>query len=104
MKKKCWTTHKSSKVNDKAQILKKFLQEHFFFSQTLEVPTVKRCNKPKCDTCPYIAEGSNFHFKNGSKFTVKTYTSCISSNLMSSSVPVAVKIILDRRETPSDTE
>nr|XP_022299146.1 uncharacterized protein LOC111107980 [Crassostrea virginica] len=62
--------------------LKKILTRAFFSSQTQEVPTVKRCNKPRCGTCPYIAGGSDFHFKNGSKFTIKTSMSCTSSNLI----------------------
>ena len=61
--------------------LKTILTRALFSSQTQEVPTIKICNKPRCGTCPYIAEGSDLQFKNGSKFTVKTSMSCTSSNL-----------------------
>ena len=43
---------------------------------------VKKCNRPNCGTCPYILEGSTYHFKHGQLFTIKSELNCASKNLI----------------------
>ena len=62
--------------------LKSILTRACFTSNIKESPIISKCNKPRCATCPYITQGSDFVFKNGSKFTVKSSMTCVSSNLI----------------------
>lgn len=62
--------------------LKSILSRACFTSNVKEPPIITKCNKPRCATCPYMKLGSEFLFKNGSKFTVKTSMTCVSSNLI----------------------
>jgi hypothetical protein len=47
--------------------LKSILTKTCFSSNNDETPTVSKCNKPNCTTCPYLTPGSDFDLKNGSK-------------------------------------
>lgn len=62
--------------------LKCILTRARFSSKNQEPPTIKKCDKSRCSTCPYLTVRSTFHFKTGSDFSIKTSMSCTSSNLI----------------------
>lgn len=70
-------------INSKRQApnLKKYLCKAKMPSGT--DACVKKCNEPRCGTCPYLLEGKAFIFKNNNyKFTVRNDMNCKSSNLI----------------------
>lgn len=80
--KKILDTSQIIKSKRQSPSLKYILTRASFSSKNQEPPIIKKCDKPKCSTCPYLTEGSKFHFKTGSDFSIKTSMSCTSSNLI----------------------
>lgn len=53
-----------------------------FLQNIEETPDVRKCQKPRCATCPYLQEGHQFEFKNGRNFNIYSSITCESSNLI----------------------
>lgn len=65
------------KSKRQSRSLKRILTRASFTSKNQRNhPLSKIATKPRCCTCPYLTEGSTFHFKIGSNFSVKTSMSC----------------------------
>lgn len=47
-----------------------------------KTPLVKKCNRPNCDTCRYLLEGSTFKVKSCQTFTIRKLFSCTSKILI----------------------
>lgn len=53
-----------------------------FLQNIEETPDVRKCQKPRCATCPYLQEGHQFEFKNGRNFNIHSSITCESSHLI----------------------
>lgn len=49
---------------------------HAKFENIEETPAVRKCQKAKCTTCPYLQEGQYFRFKSGRNFNVHFSFTC----------------------------
>ena len=56
--------------------LKKLLTRAKYTEEDTETPTVKKCLRPNCGTCPHIMEKNTFEFKNNLKFKIKCNMDC----------------------------
>lgn len=64
-----YVLHKFQIIKSKRpnQSLKKILTV-VKFKNIDETPAVRKCQKPRCATCPYLQEDQQFKFKDGRKF------------------------------------
>jgi hypothetical protein len=52
------------------------------FDMKVDIPSVTKCNRSRCKTCPSIIEGNTIQFINGKNFTVKQSMTCITKNVI----------------------
>lgn len=69
------------KCNKQSKNLKSILT-HATFSEVITSPMVKKCNRPRCKTCPSLIEGGSIKMENGLEHKINFDMSCISKNII----------------------
>ena len=81
---------KMKKILEENQIIKSKRQSHSLkklltsakLPQKRQTYKVSKCKRPNCGVCAYLTEGSEFHFKDGTRFEIKNNFTCASGNLI----------------------
>lgn len=73
--------HQIIKSYKQPKSLKKILTKAKLSSEITDAK-VKKCGRSNCATCPNLLEGSEFFFKEGQKFKIKSNFTCASENII----------------------